>query len=136
MVSTASRQTFTIAGLADAAAVSIETVRYYQRRGLMPEPTRPPGGIRRYAHADAERLCFIKRAQAMGFTLEEIKNLLRLRNQSSCHATRELAAAKLHVLDESIRELRKLRSELARLVAACDANAEESPCPVIERLAH
>lgn len=66
MVTTASRQPFTIAALANAAAVSIETVRYYQRRGLMPEPARPPGGIRRYVHADAERLCFIKRAPAEG----------------------------------------------------------------------
>lgn len=129
-------RSFTIAGLANAAAVNIETVRYYQRRGLMPEPARPPGGVRRYVSADAERLRFIKRAQAMGFTLEEIRSLLRLRTQRSCRATRELAVTKLRLVDANIGELRQLRDELARLVAACDANAEESCCPVIERLAH
>lgn len=133
---TKATQTFTIAGLANAAAVNIETVRYYQRRGLMPEPSRPLGGVRRYATADAERLRFIKRAQAMGFTLEEIKNLLSLRVRRSCRATRVLAAAKLTLVEARIEELHQLRSELAELVAACDANVEESCCPMIERLAH
>lgn len=135
-MTTRTTQTFTIAGLANAAAVNVETVRYYQRRGLMPEPTRPAGGVRRYARADAERLRFIKRAQAMGFTLEEIKNLLSLRVRRSCRATRELAAAKLDLVAARIEELRQLRNELAEMVAACDANAEESCCPMIERLAH
>lgn len=132
----ASQQSFTIAGLANAASVSVETVRYYQRRGLIPEPTRPPGGVRRYASADVERLRFIRHAQAMGFTLEEIKSLLKLRTQRSCRATRELAVTKLHLIDASIRDLYQLRNELAHLVAACDANVEEARCPVIERLAY
>lgn len=127
-------QSYTIARLASAAGVHVETIRYYQRRGLIPEPPRPAGGVRRYTGADAERLRFIKRAQAMGFTLTEISNLLRLRSHRSCRATRELAAAKLRVIDDRIRELRHLRKELAQLVAACDANAEETHCPVIERL--
>lgn len=126
----------TISGLAAAAEVSIETVRYYQRRGLLHEPARPPGGVRRYANADVDQLRFIKRAQAMGFTLEEIRSLLRLRTQNACNATRALAVSKLRLVDTSIRELQKLREELAQLVAACDANAGESLCPVIERLTH
>lgn len=126
----------TISQLATAAAVNIETVRYYQRRGLLREPTRPPGGVRRYAGADVEQLRFIKRAQAMGFTLEEIRNLLKLRTQDACHATRVLATEKLRLMDANIRELRHLRTELAQLVAACDANVDESHCPVIERLTH
>lgn len=116
--------------------MSIETVRYYQRRGLLHEPTRPPGGVRRYASADVDQLRFIKRAQAMGFTLEEIRSLLRLRAQNACNATCALAVSKLRLVDTSIRELQKLREELAQLVAACDANAGESHCPVIERLTH
>ena len=126
----------TISGLAAAAQVSIETVRYYQRRGLLREPERPPGGTRRYAHGDVDQLRFIKRAKAMGFTLEEIGSLLKLRGQNACHATRALAVSKLQLIDTSIRELQQLREELAHLVAACDANAEESHCPVIERLTH
>ena len=86
--------------------------------------------------ADAEQLRFIKRAQAMGFTLEEVQSLLKLRAQRSCRATRDFAVTKLRVLDANIRNLQLLREELAQLVSACDANAEESCCPVIERLAH
>jgi MerR family transcriptional regulator, mercuric resistance operon regulatory protein len=130
-----SSASFTIARLASAAGVNIETVRYYQRRGLMPEPQRPPGGVRRYARADAERLRFIRRAQAMGFTLGEIENLLRLRARRSCRATRDLAATKLQLIDRRISELRKLRRELARVVAECDANTQDSVCPAIDRLA-
>ena len=126
----------TISGVAAAAAVSVETIRYYQRRGLLREPGRPLGGVRRYAMADVDQLRFIKRAQAMGFTLEEIKSLLKLRTQDACHATRALAVTKLSLIDANIRELRQLRKELAQLVAACDANADEAHCPVIERLAH
>jgi len=136
MATRSSPTLLTISGLAAAAAVSIETVRYYQRRGLLREPPRPPGGMRRYANADVDQLRFIKRAQAMGFTLEEIGSLLKLRVQNACHATRALAVSKLRLVDTNIRELQQLRAELAQLIAACDANAEESRCPVIERLTH
>jgi MerR family transcriptional regulator, mercuric resistance operon regulatory protein len=126
---------FTIAGLARAAGVNVETVRFYQRRGLIPEPSRPLGGVRRYAQEDADRIRFIKRAQAMGFTLAEIETLLELRTRRSCKATREIASTKLRLIDERIRALRGLRRELARLVAVCDANPEDTICPAIERLA-
>lgn len=125
---------YTIARLAAAAEVHVETIRYYQRLKLVPEPLRPLGGIRRYTEADADRLRFIKRAQAMGFTLAEIVSLLILRTRRSCRATRELAAVKLGLVDARIRELRHLRNDLASLIAACDANAEDRACPVIERL--
>lgn len=127
-------QTYTIARLAAAAGVHVETIRYYQRLSLIPEPRRPAGGVRRYTDGDAERLRFIKRAQAMGFTLAEISSLLRLRTGGSCRATRELAAAKMQIVDSRIRELGQLRKELGGLIAACDANAEGTNCPVIERL--
>ena len=136
MAARSPRPIFTIAGLAQAAGVTVETVRYYQRRGLMPEPARALGGVRRYSDTDAEQLRFIKRSQAMGFTLDEVKSLLKLRTQRSCRATRQLAVSKLHVIDANIRELQLLRQELSELVSACDANPEESHCPVIERLAH
>jgi len=126
---------YTIARLAAAAGVHVETIRYYQRLKLVPEPLRPLGGIRRYTEADADRLRFIKRAQAMGFTLAEIVSLLTLQRRRSCRATRELAAVKLDLVDCRIRELRNLRNELAGLIAACDANAEDRACPVMQRLA-
>lgn len=136
MATRSSPGSLTISGLAAAAEVSIETVRYYQRRGLLREPARPPGGVRRYANTEVDQLRFIKRAQAMGFTLEEIRSLLKLRGQNTCHATRALAVSKLRLIDASIRELQQLREGLSQLVAACDANVEESQCPVIERLTH
>lgn len=126
---------YTIARLAGAAGVHIETIRYYQRLKLVPEPPRPVGSIRRYTEADAERLRFIKRAQVMGFTLAEIRSLITLQAPRSCRATRALAATKLHLVDARIRELCDLRKELAGLIADCDANTQDTQCPVIQRLA-
>jgi MerR family transcriptional regulator, mercuric resistance operon regulatory protein len=126
---------YTIGALAAAAGVHVETIRYYQRRGLVAEPPRPPAGVRRYGEQHAQRLRFIKRAQAMGFTLAEVNQLVRLRAGRSCRATRELAAAKLQTVDVRIRALRQLRKELARLVADCDANTEKTRCPMIDVLA-
>ncbi len=128
-------QSYTIARLAQAAGVHVETVRYYQRRKLVPKPLPPASGIRRYRETDVERLRFIKRAQAIGFTLNEVESLLALRARRSCRATRKLAAAKLQIVDGRIRELRRLRRELAGLISDCDVNQEDSNCPVIERLA-
>ena len=125
---------YTIARLAGAAGVHVETIRYYQRLKLVPEPPRPVGGIRRYSDADAERLRFIKRAQVMGFTLEEIRSLIALQARRSCRATQDLAATKLRLVDARIRELRGLRKELAGLVADCEANTQDTNCPVIQRL--
>jgi MerR family mercuric resistance operon transcriptional regulator len=127
--------TYTIARLAAAAGVHVETIRYYQRLKLAAEPLRPVRGIRQYGEADADRLRFIKRAQAMGFTLEEIRILITLQARRSCRATRDLAATKLRVVDARIRELRHLRKELAGLIAECDANTQDTSCPVIQRLA-
>jgi MerR family mercuric resistance operon transcriptional regulator len=130
-----SNSSLTIGALAAAAGVHVETVRYYQRRGLITEPIRPRGGVRRYGAADVDRLRFIKRSQSMGFALAEVENLLKLRTRRSCRATRELAEAKLNIVNARIRELRHLRKELGILIAACDSNAEDTQCPVIDRLA-
>ena len=125
---------YTIARLAAAADVHVETVRYYQRRGLLPEPARNLGSIRRYSEADAEQLRFIKRAQAVGFTLEEVTSLLALRSRACCSVTRSLAVAKLEVIEQRIGELQRLRTELTEWIGDCDANATEASCPVIEHL--
>jgi MerR family mercuric resistance operon transcriptional regulator len=128
-------ESYTIGTLATAAGVHVETVRYYQRRGLVSEPHRPQGGVRRYTDADAERLRFIKRAQAVGFTLVEIQALLALRTRKSCRATRALAVTKLQFVDARLGDLQRLKKELTQWIAACDSNAEDSNCPAIERLA-
>ena len=127
-------QPYTIGGLAATAGVPVETIRYYQRLKLVPEPPRPAGRIRRYTEEYAERLRFIKRAQRMGFTLSEITSLLTLRARRSCRVTRDLAAAKLRLIDARIRELRDLRTQLADLVVECDANTQDAKCPVIQKL--
>jgi len=125
---------YTIGQLATEAGVNVETVRYYQRRKLIAQPKRPPGRVRRYGGADAERLRFIKDAQRLGFSLSEVKELLNLLAPMSCSKTREIAATKLKFVDERIRELQELRKQFVRLLAACDDNSDESRCPIIERL--
>ena len=101
-------ESLTIGGLAKAAAVHVETVRYYQRRGLLREPARPLNGIRRYAAADVTRLRFIKHAQRSGFTLDEIHALLGLSGRPACKASRSLAAKKLVLIEERMRMLTRL----------------------------
>ena len=85
----------TIGGLAKAANVNVETIRYYQRRGLLSEPKRPLGGIRRYGSADIDRLTFVKTAQQLGFSLDEVGDLLRLEDGTHCQEASALAEHKL-----------------------------------------
>ena len=125
---------FTIGQLARAAGVHVETVRYYQRRGLLREPPRPINGIRRYRRADADRIRFIKRAQHSGLALKEIRTLLGLSGRLACRATRHVAATKLEEIEARLRMLRRLRRELRAWVAACDANTRDA-CPALEKLA-
>jgi MerR family mercuric resistance operon transcriptional regulator len=124
----------TIARLAEAAEVHVETIRYYQRRGLIRAPERQVGSIRRYGEDDVQRLRFIKRAQSVGFTLDEVASLLSMRSRICCSATRSLAAAKLEAIDQRLLELTRLRIELASWIADCDANAVDQQCPVMDRL--
>lgn len=86
---------FTIGGLAEAAGINLETIRYYQRRGLMPEPARPQGGIRRYGQPDLARVRFVKSAQRLGFSLEEVIELLKLEDGSHCGQARVQGERKL-----------------------------------------
>jgi MerR family transcriptional regulator, mercuric resistance operon regulatory protein len=121
----------TIAKLAQAGGVGVETVRYYQRRGLMPEPPRDPvnGGARRYRTEDVRRLRFIRQAQAAGFTLEEIGELLELDATDDRLRARELARSRVAMLDARIAELTAARAALARLADRC-ASADAGPCPI------
>lgn len=130
------QQSYTIGQLAAEAGVNVETIRYYQRRRLFPKPKRALGRARRYGSTEVVRLRFIKCAQRLGFTLREIDELLELLEPMSCSKTRTIAAAKLQQVDDRIRELQALREEFTALLSACDANADESRCPIIERFAH
>lgn len=125
----------TIGKLADAAGVSIETIRYYQRRGLLDEPPKPLGGHRRYAPSQAKRLRFIKRAQALGFTLEEIGALLTLDAACACGETRALAVRKLGLIKQKMADLAVMRQALGDLVRQCDDGNGEASCPIIDVLA-
>jgi MerR family transcriptional regulator, mercuric resistance operon regulatory protein len=125
----------TIGRLAKAAGVNIETIRYYQRRGLVEEPAKPLGGHRRYAPAAAARVRFIKRAQQLGFTLEEVSGLLRLEDGQSCRETRVLAERKLASIEERIADLIRMRRMLKGLIAECAAGQRPRSCPIIATLA-
>ncbi len=124
----------TIGKLAEAAGVNIETIRYYQRRGLMNEPAKPSGGYRRYSAGQAKRVRFIKRAQALGFTLDEIAQLLALDEARTCTETRALAARKLTLIEQKMTGLAAMRQVLGGLVQQCDAGKGGANCPIIEAL--
>ena len=124
----------TISRLAASAQVNVETVRYYQRRGLLREPTRPSGGIRRYGADEVSRLQFIRRAQAMGFSLDEIGGLLELKGQRTCESTRQLAELKLADVRRRMAELQQLQCDLEHLVAECSHVPAGASCPTLDRL--
>ena len=130
MVRNQAKNSDTIGGLAQAAGVGVETVRYYQRRGLLPEPARPPGEVRRYGEQDVRRLRFIRSAQAAGFTLNEIGELLALDAADDRARARALAQARVAALDARIAELREARDALAGLATAC-ASKRGGPCPIL-----
>ena len=122
----------TIARLARAAGVGVETVRYYQRRGLMPVP-RAAGGaaFRSYDEDHVRRLRFIRRAQGAGFTLEELRELLALDRTNDRSRVRAMAGERLEALEAKIAELEDARAALTRLARAC-GGSDKGPCPIIE----
>jgi MerR family mercuric resistance operon transcriptional regulator len=125
----------TIGKLAELAGVNVETIRYYQRRGLLAEPTKPLGGHRRYPADMTKRLRFIKRAQALGFTLSEVGGLLTLDEVCACAETRDLAARKVALIEQKIADLAAMRQVLDSLVQQCDAGDGNAACPIIDVLA-
>jgi MerR family mercuric resistance operon transcriptional regulator len=128
----------TISQLARGAGVGVETVRYYQRRGLLPDP-RPQrsgtSGIRHYGPDELRRLRFIRAAQNAGFTLEEIAELLRLDSSHDRPRAREMARSRIAALDAQIEALQRARQSLAKLAQEC-AGGTAGPCPIIEAFEH
>jgi MerR family mercuric resistance operon transcriptional regulator len=123
-----------IGAVAAAAGVNVETIRFYQRKGLLPEPTRPYGQIRRYGDADVARVRFVKSAQRLGFSLEEIAGLLRLEDGTHCDEARVMAEQKLDDVRSKLRDLRRMESALRRLVADCCRTRGRIACPLIAAL--
>lgn len=126
-------QGLTIGRLARAAGVGVETVRYYHRCGLLPVPERAFGTIRQYSQQSLQRLHFIRQAQSLGFTLDEIGVLLQ-QNHGKCSTARALAERKLGLVEERLKDLRRMRAELKDLIGQCRANGTESCCPLIDTL--
>ena len=124
----------TISRLAASADVHVETVRYYQRRGLLEEPPRPQGGVRHYGPADVMRLKFIRRAQAMGFTLEEIGGLVDVQGKRACEKTKALTENKLADARRRLAELRQLEHDLVALVEECSRAPADAGCPTLNLL--
>ncbi|RMH17435.1 MAG: heavy metal-responsive transcriptional regulator [Gemmatimonadetes bacterium] len=126
----------TIGKLARAAGVSVETLRYYERRGLLPAPERTPAGYRVYDEEAVRRVRFIRRAQRLGFTLHEIGTLLDLRGGSPERCARVEAHAEhtIERIDHRIAELRAMRRALSRLAAACETTPAADTCPILEAL--
>ena len=124
----------TIAGLAKAAEVSVETIRFCQRKCLLSEPVRPLGGIRRYDNQDVSRVRFIKSAQRIGFRLDEIAQLLRLDDGTHCAEAREIAEHKLVDVRLRLVDLHNIESSLSDLIKRCKASRGKVTCPLIASL--
>jgi len=127
-------QTFTISSLAQAAGVNVETIRFYQRRGLLAEPDKPLGGIRRYGEAEVARVLFIKAAQRIGFTLDEIAQLLHLDDGTQCKEARAIAEHKLADVRQRLQDLQRIEAALAQLVDRCASRRGQVSCPLIAAL--
>lgn len=127
-------QTMTIGRLAKAADVGVETIRYYQQRGLLPLPM-AVGAYRHYPVAMNARIRFIKRAQELGFTLDEISELLRLEDGTDRVSIRRIATARLDQIEQKLTDLRRMQKTLRHLVGACEHTSQGLPCPIIATLA-
>jgi len=127
-------QNLTIGVFARAAGVNVETIRFYQRKGLLPEPDKPYGSIRRYGNADVARVKFVKSAQRLGFSLDEIAELLRLEDGTRCHEASRLAEVKLRDVREKLVDLTHMEAVLSELVCACHAAKGKISCPLIASL--
>lgn len=123
-----------IGALAEQSGVHVETIRFYQHLGLMPKPSRAHGAVRRYGKEAADRLRFIKRAQGLGFSLDEVKLLLGLSTGEHCRETRVLAERKKELVDKKIADLRTIQSALNDLIRACGSGKRGNGCPIIEGL--
>ena len=124
----------TIGGVAKAVGVNVETIRFYQRSGLIAAPERPMGSIRRYGHSEIERVRFIKRAQRLGFTLAEVRMLLTLEDGTDCAKAKSVAKQKLTKVQGKIGDLQRIEAALHKLVKACARRRGKVCCPLIAGL--
>ncbi len=122
--------------LAQRTGVNVETVRYYEQRGLIPEPPRTASGYRQYTGDYVERIRFIKRAQKLGFTLEEIKELLSLRvdQEMDRGKVKQRASAKIVDIEKKISDLERMKNQLTRLVTSCSGRGPTGECPILEAI--
>jgi MerR family mercuric resistance operon transcriptional regulator len=125
--------TRTISKLAKELDINIETIRFYERRGLIAQPPKPEAGYRHYPDETVNRVRFIKRAQQLGFTLDEINHLLSL-HDNPCNQVQELAQHKLQRVKEKITDLQRLEKALNGLLTECQANNDSEHCPIIDAL--
>jgi MerR family mercuric resistance operon transcriptional regulator len=128
----------TIGQVARRAGIGVETVRFYERQGLLAQPARRASGYRQYDEGVVARLRFVKRAKELGFTLKEIAELLALRldPDTTCVEIRQRAQAKLADIEARIRDLQKIRQALLGLTASCTGSGPTSACPILEALDH
>ncbi len=125
-----SRKPLTIAVAAQQAGVGVETIRYYQRQGLIDEPAKPLQGYRIYPEQTIARIRFIKRAQQLGFTLKEIASLLQL-DATQCDETRAFSEEKLRLIEDKIAGLQSIQQTLNDLIRHCETNPQGASCPII-----
>jgi Hg(II)-responsive transcriptional regulator len=129
-------QTLTTGRLARRAGVGIDTVRFYERRGLLPAPARTPAGYRVYSVSAVDRLQFIRRAKSLGFSLDEISTLLELQDHGGRKsAVKNLARRKIDEIESRIEDLSRMRDVLCTLEAGCTGRGQIAGCPIIDALA-
>lgn len=126
----------TIGAFAKAAGVNVETIRFYQRKGLLPEPERPAGSIRRYGSVDVDRVRFVKSAQRLGFSLAEVAQLLRLEDGARCDDAATIAARHLDDVCARLDDLQRIKVVLSALLHRCRSHADAVSCPLIASLQH
>ena len=127
-------ENLTISALAQAASVNIETVRFYQRKGLVGEPNKPLGGIRRYGSYELGRIRFIKSAQKLGFSLDEVAQLLKLEDGTHCDEARTQASHKLQDVQAKLADLKRIEAALIDLIGQCSRVDGQVSCPLISAL--
>ncbi len=127
-------ENLTIGALAESTGVNVESIRYYQRKGLLAKPVKPHGSIRRYGGDDLARVRFIKAAQRLGFTLDEVGELLQLEDGAECHMAHDMAERKLEAIRERLADLQRIEAALGELVERCDGSTGAVKCPLIAAL--
>lgn len=128
--------TFSIGQVARETGLGVETIRFYERQGLIEKPPRRPSGYRQYGRGDVARLAFIQHAKTLGFSLREIGELLSLKvdPDATCHEVREQAQAKLQDINDKIRKLKRMQHALKKLVDDCPGKGPLADCPILEAL--